>query len=212
MSPKYHIYPSLLDSFAWYKKSEAENGLQEFLDKLNRVQTAPSDAMLRGIAFEKLLTDAALGKPLHAKENGTFACHDIDVHEELVGKFEARLEGSVRQVFVESVLDCAVGPVRVYGYVDNILRDTAIDTKTTGKYEFPKYLDSFQRPVYLEGLRSHGIDKFQFLVTDFRELYVEDYHYNPADTDRLIAAVNELVDFIEANRDRITDTKLFTRV
>ena len=207
--PKYHLYPSLLDSFAWFKKSEAENALEELLNKINRVRTAPSDAMLRGIAFEDHLTHAARGFAFPASPEGLVKCHDTDISVDLLEQFVDRLRGSVRQVFVETWLDCAAGQVRVYGYVDNILRDTAIDTKTTGKYEFPKYLHSFQRPAYMEALKPSGIDKFQFLVTDFKSLYVEEYAYNSADTDRLRSEINELVDLIEANREKITDKKVF---
>jgi hypothetical protein len=209
MSPKYHLYPSLLDSFAWFKKSEAENALEEFLNKLNRVRTPPSDAMLRGIAFEDHLTHAARGFAVPTSPEGLVKCHDTEIRMDLLEQFIDRLRGSVRQVFVESVLDCAVGQVRVYGFVDNIMQDIAVDTKTTGKYEFPKYLHSFQRPVYLEALKGSGITKFQFLVTDFKELYVEEYTHNSADTDRLVSEINDLVGFIEANRDKITDTKIF---
>jgi hypothetical protein len=210
VTPRYHIYPSLLDSFAYMKNSEAENALEEFMAKLNRVQTPPSDAIMRGVMFEQYLNDhAAKGIPFPVDGEGFVRCHDTNVPVTILEAFSRRLDGSVRQVFVESVVEALHGPVRLYGFVDNVLRDTAIDVKTTSKYEFPKYLKSFQRPVYLHALKGMGITRFEYLVTDFREVYVEAYQYTDSDHDRLVSEVNALVEFIEANRDKITAPKLF---
>lgn len=206
MQPKYAFYATLLDAFAWYKRSEADEAKQEFLDKVNRVQTPPTDPMLRGIAFEDAVVRwaAAPGDP-----EDVVRVHDTDCPGRILEEFTRGWEGSVRQIHVEAMLPTQYGQVKVYGFVDEILRDTAADIKTTGKYAFPKYLHNWQHPVYLEALKKTGINRFKYRATDFREVYEEEYAYNPADTDRLIAECIHLIEFLECNREFITDRKVF---
>jgi hypothetical protein len=57
-----------------------------------------------------------------------------------------------------------------------------------------------------------GIDApyFQYLVTDFRRIYKEDYCYDPVrDMGIMKEKCGELIDFIERNRSLITDKKIF---
>ncbi len=208
MQPKYAIYATMLDAFAWYKKSEADGALEEFLGKVNRVPFEKTDAILRGMAFEDLVDDSLrLGIPEGLPDPLTV--HDTKCSLDILRTFRDRLLGAVRQVYVESILPTRFGPVKVYGKVDEILRDTAFDIKTTGKYEFPKYLRNWQHPVYLEALQKEGVRRFVYLATDFREVYEEEYSYNSADTDRLISELGHLVETLEAQRERITDRKVF---
>jgi hypothetical protein len=208
MQPKYAIYATLLDAFAWYKKSEDEGALQEFLDKVNRKPFEKTDAILRGMAFEELVDDSLrLGIPEDLPD--PIRVHDVKCSAGILEAFHGRLLGAVRQVYVETHLETRFGLVKVYGKVDEILRDTAFDIKTTSKYEFPKYLRNWQHPVYLECLKKEGISRFVYLATDFREVYEEEYTYNSEDTDRLISECSHLVELLEAKRDLITDRKVF---
>jgi hypothetical protein len=206
MQPKYAFYATLLDAFAWYKRSEDEGAKQEFLDKVNRVQTPPTDPMLRGIAFEAAVV-AWAGCP--GNPDAVLQVHDKKCPGWILEEFTRDWKGSVRQIYVETILPTNYGEVKVYGYVDEILRDTAADIKTTSSYTFPKYLHNWQHPVYLEALQGSGIDRFKYRATDFREVYEEEYLYNPQDTERLIGECSHLIEFLEANRPAITDTKVF---
>lgn len=205
---RYKLYPSLMDSFAWMLRSEDENAVTEFVNRVNRVGFEPSDALLRGSQIDQMMIDLAEGKGVAASD-GMVRIHDQDVSLEVIRQLHVRLLGSVRQVAVQSVIPTRFGDVLAYGRADNVLRDECIDLKSTGRYEFPKYLHSFQRPVYLEGLRQQGIDRFTFLVTDFRDVYEEPYHRTEEDRDRLIDHCERLIEFLEANRHRITDRKIF---
>jgi hypothetical protein len=205
--PIYNIYPTLLDAFAWYKRSEDEGALQEFLDKVNRVKSEPSDPMLRGIAFEALVDDLIFSG--HRLAIPEVQVHDVECPSSIPNAFADRLRGAVRQVDVEVVVDTEHGPVRLYGKVDEIVADCAFDIKTTGKYEFPKYLHHFQHPLYLEALRPYGINQCLYLVTDFKDVYEEPYSWTRDGRDRLIGEVAHLVEFLENNRARITDRKVF---
>ena len=57
-------------------------------------------------------------------------------------------KGAVPQVFVKAILPTFYGDVELYGYVDEVMRDKVSDIKTTSKYEFGKYTNHWQRPVY----------------------------------------------------------------
>ncbi|HLP42025.1 MAG TPA: hypothetical protein VK465_11000 [Fibrobacteria bacterium] len=206
LAPKYQFYATLLDAFAWYKRNESEEGLQEFLDKVNRVEKPKTAPQLRGLAFEIAVEKAAV--------DGIFPTEPIKVHDkkvrpEVIERFARGMGRASRQVFVETVLSTLYGPVRVYGYVDEILADTAYDNKTTSSYEFPKYLKAWQHPAYLEALRPMGIGRFVYKITDFEDCYEEEYFYRKEDTDRLISECAQLVECLEANRARITDRKVF---
>jgi hypothetical protein len=128
---------------------------------------------------------------------------------DIITRFATGMRHASRQVFVEATLPTAYGPVRVYGKVDEILADTAYDTKTTKNYLFPKYLKAWQHPVYLEALKPMGIGRFVYRITDFEDFYEEEYFYRKEDTDRLISECAQLVECLEVNRARITDRKVF---
>ncbi len=206
LAPKYQFYATLLDAFAWYKRSEAEDAQQEFLDKLNRVEKPKTDPQLRGMAFEAAVERAAVGG-IYPTE--PIRVHDKKVAPEVIERFARGMQHAARQVFVETLLPTLYGPVKVYGFIDEILADTAYDIKTTSHYEFPKFLKAWQHPTYLEALRPMGIGRFVYKVTDFQDCYEEEYLYRSEDTDRLISECAQLVEFLEANRARITDRKVF---
>jgi len=206
--PTYNLYATLLDAFAWYKRSEDEGALQELLDKVNRKRLDPvPDPMLRGIAFEEIV-DA------FAHQGADTAADKLEVHDtmcpvSIFRLYAARLRGAVRQVDVGATLDTPAGLVRVYGKVDEILADCAYDIKTCAKYEFPKYLHNFQHPVYLEALRPMGIGRFVYMATDFKQVYEEEYCWTQEGRDRLVSECVHLVEFLENHRDSISDLKVF---
>jgi hypothetical protein len=206
LKPAYAFYATLLDSFAYYLRNESEGAQQEFLDRVNRVQTPKKDPQLRGTAFEVVVEKAAV--------EGVFPTepvkvHDLKVAPHIIEQFAQGMQKASRQVYVETILQTAYGPVKVYGFVDEILGGTAFDTKTTGKYEFPKFLGAWQHPAYLEALKPLGVDRFVYRITDFVDYFEEEYFYRSSDTDRLISHCAHLVEFLEANRARITDRKVF---
>lgn len=205
MQAKYHFYATLLDSFTWFRKSEKADAEQEFLNRVNRVKTPPSDAQLRGMAFEKLINYYA---QRGLRPDGPVKAHDMEVAPELIEKFTKGMRAAARQVFVETVLETTHGGVRVYGFIDDLWAGVAYDTKTTGAYEFPKYLDAWQHPAYLTCLKGQA-DRFVYRITDFKDYYEEPYHYLPEDTERLLGVCVDLAEWLEHRRDQITDRKIF---
>ena len=88
-----------------------------------------------------------------------------------------------------------------------------IDLKTTSTYELGKYKDSMQMhlyPVALFNEENIVTDEFEFLVTDFKEIYSETYPINLIDSNAKLAVIcNSLIEFLNAKSDLITDKKIF---
>lgn len=208
MLPKYHFYPTLLDSFAWYKRSPKEDAKQEFINRINRVPTPKTDAMIRGIEFENAVNFWAKKGKLPV---GPVQVHDLKVSPELIGKFTNGFENALRQIFTEVNLTTKFCSVRVYGFIDEILADSAYDTKTTKEYDLGKYRNNWQHVAYLESLRAAGsnISRFVYRITDFEDFFEEEYLYRKEDTDRLISECEHLIEFLESNHSLITDKKIF---
>lgn len=206
MIPKYRFYATLLDAFQWYLTSEQDEAFQDFINKINRVPFS-SEAAEKGTAFNEIVDDKNI---LQVQDKVRYKGFDFKVP--LINDFKAYFKGAASQVYTSTTLETNKGLIELYGYADKVLQDTCFDIKTTGKYEFPKYINGWQHKVYPFCFNQNGIfiDRFEYTVTDFNNIYKETYFYN---TERDIAAIKgiceSLIDFIELHRGLITDKKIF---
>lgn len=210
---RYKIYATLLDAFTWYQKNEQENAFQEFIDKLNRVPFT-SEAAEKGTAFNELVDKVAHeGEVYFADVKGMVHYGNFSFKKHIVDHFTTIVRFSQPQVFVKGILPTRFGDVELYGYIDEIMPGgTIMDIKCTGKYEFPKFLHNWQHLVYPYCFRANGTNMpyFTYEVTDYNNLYREDYTYkHERDMLRLQVHVEQLIEFIEQYRHLITDQKLF---
>lgn len=206
----YKIYPSLLDAYVWYKKSESPECKQELINKINRVPFE-SEAADKGTAFNELVDDFGILKVCFTNKD-TIKYSGFEFKTEIINQFKSEVAGAVPQQRVEATIETDNGIILLYGYADEILGDTCIDIKTTGKYEFPKYLHNWQHIVYPYCLNQMGIEcnNFSYLITDFNNVFKEDYKYQESKViNRLKAELNDFVFFLEMNRHLITDKKIF---
>lgn len=135
-------------------------------------------------------------------------------------------KGSVSQLFVSAILPTKYGDVELYGFIDELRRDVVYDIKITSKYKFGKYEHGWQRHVYPYCLIVSGqmqsIKAFEYTVYKLKggtskvsplisgTQYPEYYTYNHEQTVRLLTAHCEsFIEFLEANRELITDKKIF---
>jgi hypothetical protein len=205
---KYKFYPSLLDSFQWYLKSEADDAFQEFIDLVNRVDKPKSEAMLKGTALNELLD---LDQLPEADYKGMIAHNEFGFKADLVRKLHDYFSGCAKQVFTQGEIETPRGTVLLYGYTDYI-RLKVYDLKTTSNYTFPKFLHNLQHLVYPYCLLQEGIDlpEFEYTVTDFSNIYKEGYVFKPdRDIQKIVRACSQLIDFLEDHRELITDKKIF---
>ena len=185
---KYRLYPTLLNLFDRYQKGYINDN--ELIDRINRLPVPQTEAQAKGSSFEEAVI------------KGT--------NEEL---YDAAILSKVRallprpmlktQVYCEYQLD----DVLLYGYVDVIGKMLAVDIKTTKKYVPGCYGQSHQN-FYLPALKSKGIRTLRYVITDFQEVYQEDYDQN-VDFSFQEMQIKSFCNFIEENRKRITDRRIF---
>ena len=134
-------------------------------------------------------------------------------------------KGSLSQVYVSAILPTQYGNVELYGFIDELRKDVVYDIKSTSKYEFGKYAHGWQRHVYPYCLIASGqmesIKAFEFTAYALKggtsrtplisgTQYPEYYTYNHEQTVKLLTAhVEHFIEFLEANRESITDKKIF---
>lgn len=129
-------------------------------------------------------------------------------------EFSRYLQGAFTQQFVQADLDTQKGKVLLYGYIDELLPFKIVDIKTTSKYQSFKYRNNWQHIVYPYCLIESGnlVSEFEYAVTDFKDTYSEVYIFDiDNDTRRLINHCEHFIEFLEANKERITDKKIFAQ-
>lgn len=193
----------------------------ELIDKINRV---PFDSELadKGTAFnevvdclienrksDKMELKSILGDGIiQADYNGRTFIFPLS----LCLEFASYFKGALTQQRTEGVLETKYGDVLLYGYIDELLPLSVHDIKTTGRYSAFKFKDHFQHLVYPYCLNQNGnnVKLFEYNVTDFTDTFVESYTFEPErDVPILTNHVESFIEFLEANRNLITDKKIF---
>lgn len=196
---------------------------QGLIDKINRVPF-DSEAADKGTAFNEVIdclidfrksdkmeilsVNTKNKQTIQANYNGRTFVFDTQFCKDIA----ARLSGALTQQFTEAVLHTKYGDVLLYGYLDELMPFKIVDLKTTKKYNAFKFRNNWQHIVYPFCLNQNDIyiNQFDYLVTDFRNVYEEVYYFD-ADRDipKLVQHCESFIDFLEMNRDKITDTKVF---
>ncbi len=220
MMVQYKIYATLLDAFQRYLHSDSEEAVQELLDKINRVPYE-NEAAEKGTAFnnlvdqcikENLLLSSDSGVISHPHTSRTGEQYVFEFKTSIINEMVCKFKGAVSQVYCEGVLPTRYGDVLLYGFIDELLGGVVYDIKTTGRYEFPKFLHAWQHVVYPYCLVANGVDvdTFEYTVTDFSNVYREEYFYRAdRDVPRLVAIVERFIEFLQARVLDITDKKVF---
>lgn len=190
MSERYLVTQSLVSSWAYTFDcfdGKEEEALQEFLHVLHREKREPSDAMRKGIEFERLCYSIA---------DGTFWPKWVDEGEvvrstgEVKGHYEyPRYYTGAKKI--AEIIEAAPVQVKasreivvdgrtflVYGILDALKAGTIYDVKfmdrSMGKVDvYGKYLDSPQHPFYFYLIPEAR--EFIYLLSDGQDLYQETY-------------------------------------
>jgi hypothetical protein len=209
----FNIWATLLNDFYLYQTEAGYDKGDDFIpfvsesqliDKINRVPFEPTEAMEKGSAFEKAIY---INEPTVQRGEGKEFKFDAD----LVKSMHHFVKGSTYQKGLVYSFLMDDFKINLYGYSDFISRDTIIDLKTTSSYSFPKFDKSFQHKVYLMGANQMGIfvNKFNYLVTDFREYYYELYPYDPYLYENELKVIcSDLIGFMESRKLLITNTDI----
>jgi len=189
-----YVSPTLLDSFSYYMRIDNEKksiqARRELIDRLKGVRTLPNEAMLRGIAFEDNVC---------AYCDGTYKPVKAD-YDACVREAAGYVAGARRQVYIDFPL---IDDISVNGYIDFLSPGVITDTKTTGEYEFGKYLRNTQHLAYLTWGEPKGYRCFQYVVMDFKRMNVvrEEYFWNPVMRDNLCTKALTFTDYLECDAE-----------
>lgn len=210
---------------------------QSLLDTINRVPF-DSEAADKGTCFNEVI-DCLIHNRKPDEDNKVRLWSDkkTNVIQAQIGgrtfKFDLKwcvevskyFKGCVSQVLVEAVLPTCYGNVLLYGYIDELKRDVVFDIKTTSNYQFGKFEHGWQRHTYpyclIESGEMDNVKAFEYTAFQLRggtsmtplisgTKYPEYYAYNHEQSTMLLTKHCErFIEFLEANRDLITDKKIF---
>lgn len=188
---RYKLYPSLLGCFDRFERGYISE--QDLLDRINRVPVPQTEAQFRGVSFEEAVIKG-IGEESFAPD--------------ILSKVRSYLPRPMlkTQVYCEYQLNDSL----IYGYVDVIGKMLAVDIKTTSNYREGCFTQSHQN-FYLPALRAKGIRSLRYIITDFKDVYLEEYD-QMADLSYQEAQVARFCAFLETSRDRITDLRVFARI
>jgi hypothetical protein len=185
---RYRIYPSLLNSYDKYLRGQLD--MDVLLDRINRMPVPQTAAQARGVSFEEAVIKG--------------------VNEEMFDPYILeRVRALLPRPMVKTQVYCEyeLGAVLFYGYVDVIGKILAVDIKTTSLYVPDCYSQSHQN-LYLPALKSRGIRSLRYVITDFKDVYQEDYGQS-VDLSYQQEQIKSFCDFLEEHRKRITDLRIF---
>jgi hypothetical protein len=160
------------------------------LDRINRTPVPQTAAQARGVSFEEAVIKG--------------------VNEEMFDPYILeRVRALLPRPMVKTQVYCEyeLGAVLFYGYVDVIGKILAVDIKTTSLYVPDCYSQSHQN-LYLPALKSRGIRSLRYVITDFKDVYQEDYGQS-VDLSYQQEQIKSFCDFLEEHRKRITDLRIF---
>lgn len=136
----------------------------------------------------------------------------FEFFKDITDEFVTYYDGAMPQVFVCGTLDTPYGEIDLYGYADELLPFTVHDIKTTKNYHAGNFKDHWQHIVYPYCLHCMGmnIDYFEYNITNFKETFTETYVFEPnRDIPKLRDVCERFIEFIEQNKEVITDTKVY---
>lgn len=192
----YRIYPTLLNSFAYYESKTVDSkgnilvDVQEMLDRINRVRKPTTVAQQKGIDFEKAVVT---GEKADSFKEG------------IIEKARALLPAKYKTQFYS---EAKYKNCLIYGYVDLVGSDRAVDLKSTRMYSPNRFALNHQN-FYLLGLKKYGIKTLDYVITDFEEVYKETYSFDNYDFTPLYQQLDNFIDFLEQHKKQIRDKKIF---
>lgn len=205
-------------------KTEEEFELEQFDGLINTINRVPFQSELadKGTAFNEVV-DCIIEKRTSDKmeiksfkeANEIWATYKEQLFKfplHLCVEFAKYYEGALTQQRVEGIVETKYGKVEVYGFIDELMPFKVADIKTTGKYFAGKYRKNWQHIVYPFCLNQNGvpITEFEYAITDFKNTWTEWYLFkHEIDYPRIVEHCEKLIEFLEQNKNLITDKKIF---
>lgn len=242
---------------------------KEFIDKVNKVPTHPSEAASKGTAFNEIVDCLVLKrKPqqhiiiktirssndlFEVRKRNEVEHNDLDAMRPICDAEFAKIgvpfiyaaldgfefffdkdfcleaaeyfKGSICQYYTKANLQTSKGIVELHGYIDYLRQDRLYDAKTTKRYTFGDFQKKWQRYTYpftlIESGMMNDVNSFEFTIyllkggsgrtplitgTQYKELYTYDHEQARK---MLTQQCERVAEFLEANRELITNEKIF---
>ena len=188
------------------------------------------EARLKTKSQEEIAQDASMAE--YVKINVPFIYVALNGFEFFFDKdfcLEAAdyFKGSICQYYTKANLETSKGVVELHGYIDYLRQDKVFDCKTTKRYAFGDFQKKWQRYTYpfalIESEMMNEVNIFEFTVyllkggtktsplisgTQYKEAYT--YNHEQARS-MLVNQTERLIDFLEENRESITNLKVFAQ-
>ncbi len=206
-----------------------EKQFQSLIDRINRV-SIDSEAADKGTAFNEVIDCMVLHKNSKTMKivrtyddegkiwgiKATYNDRTFYFPIELIRWYANYYNGSLPQIFIQSVLPTMYGNVLLYGYIDYLKPFSVHDLKTTRQYSVGNYKRHWQHIVYPYALIQNGCNviDFEYNISEIGKTYfrnyTESYTFRPErDIPILTQQCENLIRFIEDNRSLIKDKKIF---
>jgi hypothetical protein len=201
---KYLITPTLINSFQYYINDEFKSPADsraDFLKTLSKEKFEPNEAMQKGIDFEEeIFQQCCLEKEVGKKLTSDPICDAI----------VKIVKGGLWQETCKKELKIGNQEFLLYGKMDVIKRDTIYDIKYTSNYELGKFLGSAQHLIYLY---CTGLPKFKYLVSNGKDLWIEDYFNNVNIENEIKSKINDFLSYLENDSEakNLFETKWKTK-
>lgn len=216
----YAIYPSLLDAFLRFKRTDDDETFAALLDKINGVKSEQTEAQLKGVEFERLIgmvINANKTKQHDLLRLDTYKTDNFEFSANLVNRISDKLSArQTEQEYIEAIIDTRMGRIKLYGIVDYTFEGMLADLKSTGNYKVNKYTDSkdikYTQHLIYPLIRKHlgkPVQAFKYVITDFENDYQETYIPSENMEFKLMQIIYEFIAFINYYKPNITNMKVF---
>lgn len=162
----FYLTQSLLSGWNHLLNAEdehTESAYLAFLTSLRRESKETTKAMQDGIDFENAVNKAVSGDSVEVNPKW----------EAAVKKFARICAGGQSQTPVSGVFEIDGEKIGVYGLCDYVKAGVIYDIKKVTRYEYGKYYESPQHPMYMELIPE--AKKFTYLIFDGTQTYQETY-------------------------------------
>ena len=186
------------------------------------VKSTRDDIQVRSIKTDADAVGTPCTYPCVAARKGE---HEFYFETKFCQQVADYFKDSLCQLYVEAPIETKYGTILLYGYPDYVRGDMVYDLKTTSKYEFGKYSKYWQQHAYPYALTKSGkckdIKAFEFTAFQLKggtarmpiiygDMYQELYTFDYRRSESLLKGISEqFYDFINNNKERITNKKVF---
>lgn len=183
---RYWMTQSLLSAWKYYENADddrTDGAWESFLSTLRRERKEKTQPMLDGIRFESMVNALLSGERFEGWND------KWDAGARRIAKLCA---GGQPQVPMSGEITVDGMDFTLYGIADYLKAGIIIDIKKVVRYEYGKYLDSPQHPMYF--CLFHNAIRFDYLIFDGSTVHRETYR--PGDFRPIEETIFEFIRFL----------------